>query len=276
MDRTARARLAVTAILLSFVALGHTASAAEPFEPLPVTSVSPANNATITLPSAGIPFQFASPLTHLENVYVKVAGKNVVGKDGILAEDSQGDQFLLHESSGSPGTYRGESGFKPGGAWWSSRPGTYYWQIIQVGLTPEELHQRRSSVYTLVIAPATGAGSEQPGHTPGPGKSPATTRTLKLGEAYAAVKKIITSRTRRSPYHLSDKCRKKGQSKATCVASWFSARHLSSSAFSYGGTFNLVAQPQAIRFSFAGLRERYGCRRHGGPKPCASKLRWHS
>ena len=235
-------------------------------------------NGKTVIPGAAIPFQFTSPLTHLDNVYVKVATRNVVGSDGLLGEDSRGDQFLMHESA-SPGTYRGESNFMPGGASWSSRPGTYYWQILQVGLTPEEFHQRRSSVFTLVIGTATGATPGTPGtpgYTPGPGQSPAGTRTLKLAEAYAAVKKIIASRTRHAAYHLSDRCRKKGQSKATCVASWLSARHTSSSAFSYSGTFNLVAQSQAIRFSFAGLREPYGCRRHGGPKPCASKLRWHS
>jgi hypothetical protein len=99
-------------------------------DPLPVTTTSPANGATIMgLTGAGqsVPFEVTSPLADLTGVYVEVASQPApLGQDGTLAADFELDYFPLQESDAYPGTYRGLSN---DGRAWAQTPGTYYWQV---------------------------------------------------------------------------------------------------------------------------------------------------
>lgn len=263
----------VPLMLVALLACGVLTAPSLAAEPLPVTSVSPADGATIPLPSGPVPFELVSPSPErLWNVNVEVSTQNIPGQDGSLADDFKKDFFSLFQSDAYPTIYRGQSGYVGGGYWWDSTPGTYYWQIHATTMSP--LAEYLSPVYTLTItAPAPPPTSPAPPQTP-PATSVEAAPTITIVEAYAAVKEIIRKQTGRSAHHLSDKCRRTSQSEATCKAAWSSAARLSSSTLLYAGSFYLSREPQGNYFSFQGLRERYGCAKRYGTKHCASQVRW--
>ncbi len=219
-------------------------------EPLPVTSVSPADGATIPVPSGPVPFELVSSTPGLWNVSVEVATQNIPGQDGSLANDFQVDFFSLFRSDAFPTVYRGQSGYVAGGYWWNSAPGTYYWQIHATTTSPYA--EYLSPVFTLTIA----------------------TPFLSLSEASFVVKTFILEQTRHRAHHLLDKCQRTSQANVTCKASWMSAAHVSSSTLVYAGYFAIEARADNNYVRFLGLRERYGCASHHGSKRCATKVHW--
>jgi hypothetical protein len=99
---------------------------------------------------------------------------------------------------------------------------------------------------------------------------------LTLIEALGAVKHLIKSRTHRSAYHLTDKCRLTGTQTATCKATWDTAQRVTSTTTAYAGTFKVDARYEPTTLSFVGGRARVGCVRRFSTKRCASTVRWHS
>ncbi len=265
LARTASAWLALSFTLLLCGVLASGSSAAEP---LPVSSTSPANGATIPLPTGPVPFEVVVPVTHPYSMSVEVSTQNIPGQDGSLADDYRKDFFSLFKSDAYPTIYRGQSEYVAGGNWWSSTPGTYYWQVhayYSDGEAPY-FHDYLSPVYTLVIAPAAAPPSvaESP---------PGTIAPLTLSESYAAVKEIIRNETGKPAHHLSNKCRKTSTYRAICQADWTSSARTTASTFLYSGTFGLIAGT-TNHFLFLGLRARYGCAKRHGARRCAHKVSW--
>jgi len=255
---------------------------------LPVTSVAPANGATIPLPSGRIPFEiqssvvFNGPSCNGGLPYVSVSTQDLLDEipgsfEGQLASDFRVDYFLLAPSQAYPGLDSGVSGYVPNGYWWSSTPGTYYWQVQ--GSCSSPFTQYVSPVYTLVIAPPVPAPASAPAPATVPAPSAPTPNgpaayALTLSHSRATVKQAILERTGRSPHDLSDKCRSISESRARCKASWASATRFSSTTLLYAGDFNLEQTSEGTFYSFTGLRERAGCARHHSAKHCASNMHW--
>jgi hypothetical protein len=273
MQRNAAACLAMLAALFVGGVLASTTLGAEPAEPLPITSASPANGAT--LQPIGQPalhplqLEVISPVTTAGRYWmVKIATQNIPGQNGSLANDFKVEGVSLEQSDAYPTVYRGQA-FET----WLSTPGMYYWQIEATeirGAPTYALVHYLSPVYTLIIA----APPSPPPIENTPPRS--VTPTLTLAESYAAVKEIIRERTGHNARHLSDKCHRQSQNKALCKAQWATAVHFSSGTFLYSGTFGLVAEPEENHFLFLGLRARWGCLRRFGERHCASKVSWHS
>jgi hypothetical protein len=119
-------------------------------EPLVVTSVSPANGATLP-PSQAIPFEVvvATPLAY--EMHIEVSSQNILGQDGGLANDFQADYFRTVQSDAYPSIFRGQSVNA-----WPSAPGRYYWQVDVAYSDPTPPYYRTglSPVYSFVVAPA--------------------------------------------------------------------------------------------------------------------------
>src|SRR3954468_23106696 len=115
--------IAVTVVLALLVAT-TAASAAQ--EPLPFKSLTPRNGARI--PRLGdyghITFRLTSPLTYLSSVWIEVATRKTLGKDGTLADKYQADFIDLFSSGQHPRRYSG-----PSDGDWTNYRDTYYWQV---------------------------------------------------------------------------------------------------------------------------------------------------
>jgi hypothetical protein len=115
------------ACLLGLAVFAVAASSASAWEKLPYTKLKP-NDFEVFSPQAlpGIPFKLKSPVEHMI-VTTVVSPSPVTGLDGLLVP---GDSFRLPELRSQLGTYEGLSNAAP--MWWTTTPGTYYWQIVAI------------------------------------------------------------------------------------------------------------------------------------------------
>jgi hypothetical protein len=198
--------------------------------------------------------------------------------DGSLADDFRKDFFGLFKSDAYPTVYRGESGYIANGGWWSSTPGTYYWQVhaIYADSEPPYYHDLLSPVYAVTIAAP--APPPPPPPAPPPPTPPAppikTALALTLSEAYGAVKQIIRERSHHAAHHLRDKCRLASQTEARCTASWGTTARATSNTVIYAGRFRLWNEASGDYFTFRGLRARLTCLKHHRARHCSSTVHW--
>jgi hypothetical protein len=273
-----RGRIGVLVCLAMAATVGVLVTPAHAAEVLPVTSVSPANGATIPLPTEGIRFEIQSPIVFnspecVGLPYLAVSSQNVLNQipgsrdEGHLATDFQVDFRQTVPSQAYPGLLWAVSNFVPNGRWWSSTPGTYYWQVEGSCLVGSR--EYLSPVYSLTIAPPA------PAPSPPPVAPAATPHLLSVEEAYLSIKSIIRESTGRSAHRLSDRCTSRNTYAVACKAGWASTVHLSSSTLLYSGNFFLEQQSNGFHTSFIGHRERSGCKRRLGVRRCASNVHWH-
>jgi hypothetical protein len=122
--------------------------------PLPVSSSSPTNGASLTATSNRIPWEVVT-LHGLLVLDVRVATQSTLGNDGTLSTLNQMDFFGLGESN-TYDYYTGVSNAGPN--WWPDFPGQYYWQLLGEGYTTDPntgirtCHLYASPVYTITIA----------------------------------------------------------------------------------------------------------------------------
>ncbi len=163
---TRRPMMRLLALLTTAVALNAAPAlaAAKPApEPLPYTSVTPANGATML--AQGIyeggfePIRWTLvSIAGLNSVSVNIAATATVGKDGkTLSNVDRLQGLLLSETGANEGVYTGidEAGVYSG---WSTKPGTYYWQIEAETAAKRYL----SPIFSLNVVPHTEPGSPAP------------------------------------------------------------------------------------------------------------------
>lgn len=127
-----RLRLAMGLALAILAMLAPSASA---WERLPYKKLNPNSRETFSpqgLP--GIPFSLTSPVERM-TVTVLVSPSPSPGLDGLIVP---GDAFPLQEKADDRGNYRGISNGAP--MWWTTRVGTYYWQIMAVTKPPVHVY----------------------------------------------------------------------------------------------------------------------------------------
>jgi hypothetical protein len=133
-------------------------------EALPVSSSSPADGASSTETSSGIPWQIVT--LHGASLYVRVATQPTLGNDGTLSTLNQADDFALVESN-TYGYYTGVSN-----AGWPDHPGQYYWQVFGSALVSSNgvltCHAYASPVYTITVAAPQPPPQQQPPQQPPP------------------------------------------------------------------------------------------------------------
>ena len=115
--------------LLSWLVWVAPAAAAP--DPLPFTSLTPANGTSFPKGQTGYPFPIELK-GDSELVYIRgeVSTSTLTGVDGSLADDFLVDTFYLFESDAFPGTFSGNGGYTaPSLGGWKQTPGTYYWQF---------------------------------------------------------------------------------------------------------------------------------------------------
>jgi hypothetical protein len=232
-----------------------------PTEPAPGASIAAAT--TVTGADTEPAFQFDSPGAGPTLANITVWSRNPSEPGNLFPEESAVGDFNATPSPVDPSVYRGHT-------YEDWPPGTYYWRATGTVYTSEPGNpfaqlKLTSPVFTFTVTAPPAAPAPSPVASP-----PALT----LPESYAAVKEIIQNETGHSAHHLHDRCRLANEIEATCEASWFTARHVSSSTLLYAGSFDLWQEPEGTYFSFSGLRERFGCSKRFGPKRCASKVYW--
>jgi hypothetical protein len=273
-ENARRCALATSGMIAALLVSGVLASASLAAEPLPITSTSPADGATIPIPDGLIVFQFTTPLD-LDDAHIVVGTQ--LEQDGTLARSDEVDYFTVDVSDSDPRTYREVASYS-----WTQHPGTYYWQIearrpgepeeSELGSEPRppKIDRYLSPVYSLVIAGRSAVPPPQPPSAPG-----FTPPILTLSESYSAVERIVKERSGDHADRLHDKCHRESQNTATCEASWALSYRASAPTWQYVGDFQLEART-VLRFSFTGRRARYGCVRRLGVKHCATKVHWRS
>jgi hypothetical protein len=187
--------------------------------PLPVSSVTPADGATVTQAAARVPFTLVSTL-HGVDISMRVSTQDVMGNTGVLSDLYQADFFGISESSTNFGYY---SGVSNGGAptWWTDVPGTYYWQALGVYLDtasyPSACRLVASPVYTLhVVTPP----APPPAPTPQPTTTPAARPPVMTGSvAKSLAVKLIASKTHQHP-RVSGSCQEFNNTTASCHVAW--------------------------------------------------------
>jgi hypothetical protein len=246
---------------------------------MPVSAVTPANGATLPVPTAPVVFNITSPVVHITSMYVEVATQAApLGQDGTLANDFQKDFFPLFESDAYPGTYLGSSHFVGGGYWWSSAPGTYYWQAhasyIDYSTYPSNYRTYISPVYTLTIAaPATPAptGGDDPGSAGGDDQPSYFSKSRAIRYA----KDIIHDATGYNAYKFTSRCSRRAADRFRCRLSWGTTRTLRANTMLYAGTIVIEdIGGGGANYTFKGIRARASCLAHKSVNACSRNVRW--
>lgn len=228
-----------TLLLLAASSFLLTTAPANATEPLPYNSMSPEDGFTRSSTSGAQEFTFQSSNTGI-SASVEVSSSPLLGVDGTLANDYQKDYFGMTQSDAFPGTYRGVSNHVPGGNWWTSAPGTYYWQIqgfcSQFGpCGGSEFHEYRGPVRRIDVAappPAPGPGSGPGSGGGGGGSSPDLTmyRSDLPGYLRFMIRKETNGRIR----GLRKTCTRTSYRSFRCAVSWRIG------AFKYSGRARLL------------------------------------
>ncbi len=289
---TRRRLILAASLALGALTASSGAAAAEAAKELRVTSVSPANGASLTAFANPYPDDVTFTITTPETghgfpySHVTIASQNAVNGSGRLYPELTLESLYLHESERYPETYTATS-LEEG---WATKPGTYYWQV-EVEAEEVKNHcleyggfcteERRSvvyfsPVYTLIIAPpAAPAPTPQ---TPVDVTEPETpVPPLSVAEAATAARSLIHTRTHHSAYRLSIKCKLTGTQAAICTAAWFTANHVIGSTPLYAGTFKIDAAYEPATVTFHGFRALDGCVLHN-PRHlsrCNTRVNWH-
>jgi hypothetical protein len=205
-------------------------------EPLPYTTVTPADGATLVAQGfyeggfAPIGWSLIA-IAGLESVTVNIAATAGVGKDGkTLSNLDRLQGLLLSESRANEGVYTGidEAGVYSG---WSTKPGTYYWQIEAETVAKRYL----SPIFSLNVVPHTEPGSQaqaQPPPQPTPSGQPpsGSVRRPTCGHGYT-----------RATFGGKVKCLRAGQSCSWRYRHQYLRYHLACMRKSH--SFRLVHRP---------------------------------
>jgi hypothetical protein len=254
------------------------APAALPAEPLPVTSLAPANGASFTVPAPTTFDPFQVELKSGPKLFprtVEVSTSNLPGQDGSLADDFLVDSIYLFDSDAFPGTYTGKN---TATASWVRTPGTYYWQVKATcswlypecggsGGSPYQNREYLSDVRTItVLAPSAPPAPPAAGGDPGAG-NPQTPSGIRWHQIRGYLRYMIRKETNGRVRKLGRSCSGIGSPRVACYATWRIGRHR------YAGTARLVhsidGAEQYWYYTFKGTKKKLGCRR------ChAKRLRW--
>lgn len=141
--------IVAVALLTSAVSIGTAAAGGSRYELLPTRDARPADRAVLSPRQESAEFRLRStPGDGVASLDVRIATRNVLNRDGLLAGDVQVWQVRLQESDVVPGLYR--SLVRNGIGALLSAPGTYYWQARTLGLGTS-LRLYRSRVYRFTV-----------------------------------------------------------------------------------------------------------------------------
>lgn len=202
-------------------------SAAQEYVETPPVSVSPIDGATLPPSDVGIPFAMHWPLAGNPTVlpYIEVSQQSIPGQDGTLANDFILDFFSVGESDAFPDLFRGSSRGLSGGRWFTSAPGTYYWQAQasyrdwSADPTVGPIRYVKSPVYVLTIANPT--PTPVPGTSaPGPSTVSPSEREplLRLQTAKVRAKRAIVRKYKAKLVKVT--CERASDSAFDCYVRW--------------------------------------------------------
>jgi hypothetical protein len=225
-------------------------------QPLPVSSTTPADGASVTASPSAVQWFLASPV-HGATLSVVVATQNVLGNDGVLSSLNMVDDFALAESN-TYGDYVGVS--NAGASLWVNTPGRYYWQAFgqQSYFDPNlgyiVCNAYASPVYTVNVAP--------------PGPPPITTQ-----DAKAFARQMVHMKTGRFP-RIRSTCAQIDSNTVHCNLAWTSA----GTSFTARGRFwdYIASDGNAYWwFDFRGTRTSLACSKvHPGSRRCRRSFHW--
>lgn len=226
-------------------------------EPLPVVAVEPADGERMSATSHRVPFEVRlGPEYRPTSLQVEISSQNVPGQDGTLADDFVEDRVHLSRSDAYPDTYSGLSGAWGGGAWWTSRSGTYFWQAHSKAYECIETGcrwvVRQTPVYTLQVVALT---------------------RLSVRAARRAARSAIRRETRRRPRGLKYRCDRRTRQRVDCNPSWRDTRHV------YAGDLVVTKDEEGTWYEFEGLRASRRCLRRyksarRGARRCSRRIEW--
>jgi len=205
---------------------------------------------------------------------VHIASGPLLGSDGrTLSDLDRVDSFTLYESHTNEGVYLSVTGPHN----WN-RPGTYYWQMEATKYPPypSPCIEYQSAISSFVVTPKPAPPPAAPQPAPPPPAASAPPIMLALAESYSDVKDIISARSGHNAHHLKAKCRNTSRSQAKCIASWFTALHVSPSASVYSGDFYIDKRGEGDFFTFVGIKANVGCTERHTLKHCESKVHWQT
>ncbi len=230
-------------------------------EPLPITSASPANGASI-LQSAtqGVPFSIVSTAQHVSSMAVRVTSQNVLGANGTLSDLHQLDFFTLGNSITDPGNYNGVSNVSAG--WWPNYPGTYYWQAFGIELDysyPTSVcHWYASPVFTITVT--------------APPPPPPTAPPITMSDGTSDAAYMVHQRTGTRP-QIGTQCFFVNTLTLQCALRWKAGRY----SYNASGRFwNFLGSNGLAywEYNFSGNRSWRTCRRHHGCRIHRQYFRW--
>lgn len=259
----------ITAALLY---TGAAIAADPPPQPLPFTSMSPANGAVIT---AGSPVTFTvTGAPHGANLYLEVATQNIPGQDGSLADDFRQDFEILKESDAYPGTYTATAQVVSGVALWNMTPGTYYWQVsgnyLDRSSYPPTYDHLIGPVLKLTVSAPPPQPPTQTHQDMGPDQEPDLAMSSADARYYAL--SMIKKRTHHSPRRLRVSCHRLSFKSYRCTMSWSDSKN------SYGGTGTFTHYPAGASvytmYRFRGWKTSVRCVRKHKSTHCTKIVRW--
>jgi hypothetical protein len=237
-------------------------------EPLPITSATPANGASI--PQSGsqrVPFTLVSTAQHM-SLSVRVSSQNTLGQNGTLSDLHMLDFFALAESITDPGNYSGVSNVAPG--WWTNYPGTYYWQLFGEQSYYDQAtmsivcHAYAGPVFTITVAAPPPPPVAAPPPTPPP---------ITLSEARSYAAQMVHDRTGRRP-RLGIGCSQINTWTLRCALSWKAGIYRYAAAGKFWHFLGSNGTPYWT-YDFSGNRAWRTCTRHHRCRVHRQHFRWH-
>ena len=254
-----RRTLAVSLLALAIAPAGAAAA-----EPLPFTTMSPADGATFAPNTADIPFELSSPNQRMI-VDVEVATQNVPDQDGSFLGEFTVDYFPLSRGDAAPGTYRGTSNSSS----WSRTPRTYYWQA---SATEERVEDGKIVSYKYLGPVRTLTIKSPPPPVAPPATKPDLTMTPTDVRYYTKV--FIRNKTRRAASGMRRQCSRRSYRSFGCTLSWRN-RSLVYAGNAQYTHFNEGAEVFA-QATFFGVRASIQCLRRLSVRQCSRPVRWSS
>jgi hypothetical protein len=253
-------------LVIAVILVAPTAALGQAYEPLAVSSTSPAQGAVVYPPYGPVSFEIRTSLTKVE-MYVEIATQNIPGQDGTLADDFVVDGLGLYESDAFPGVYRGTSNHVDRGYWWTSKPGVYYWQAHGFCYNTSLPHcspgvrYYKTPVYTIRI------GEAAPPPPPPPDGGSGSALSMSSTEATTYLKRMIRMRTSGRIRGLFYDCHRRSYRAFRCAMDWRIGRYF----YEGKGRFWHFADDGEVywTYEFSGKRTKLHCK-----KRCIRRLHW--